>query len=305
MGSDRSKAKRDTHTDMPPSVSSAVTRDFPRSDLQQVNLEEAAEDAQWESDEEIREATGAVRTPTLKQQEPGSETVPFRPLNRPPLALLCVLDDGQEDGEWIRIRAGAFVIGRTEGDLVIPCDQMMSGRHAELSQTAEKGAYRWFLTDLWSTNGTYVRIQKASLKNGQHILLGSRQLRFETPEAQVEDPTSVPGRKAGGTRGWQQVSAAGAAPSLVELLPQGEGQRHHLTKPETWLGRDPRQCAIALPNDPMVSPRHARIVQDGKGRWMLENSRSLNGTWIRLVRTVINRTGQFQLGEQRFKIKIL
>jgi hypothetical protein len=36
------------------------------------------------------------------------------------MALLCVLDDSREDGEWIRIRADRPVIGRGKGDLVIP-----------------------------------------------------------------------------------------------------------------------------------------------------------------------------------------
>ena len=264
------------------------------------------EGTRLESVEEIRAATRAVRTPTLKEEAPGAETVPFRPTRRPPMALLCVLDDGQLDGEWVRIRAAEFVIGRGEGDLVIPHDTLMSGRHALLSRQVEKGRYRWYLTDLQSTNGTYARVGKAALKHGQELLIGSRRYRFEAagggPPA---EGGAAEGEAPRGTQGWEVAGPAGGTPSLVELTSRGEGQRFLLTKPENWVGRDATQCAVALANDPAVSPRHARLYRDAKGRWFVENARSLNGTWVRLDKIPIDGTGQFQLGEQRFLMRAL
>ena len=81
----------------------------------------------------------------------------FRPSLRPPTAVLIVCDDGSEEGETIRIRKERFVIGRTEGDLTIGHDSQISSRHAELRQVLVREKYRWILTDLKSTNGTYVR----------------------------------------------------------------------------------------------------------------------------------------------------
>ena len=37
-------------------------------------------------------------------------------------------------GEMVRIRVPSFVIGRAEGNLVIPHDGGMSGRHAEIGE---------------------------------------------------------------------------------------------------------------------------------------------------------------------------
>jgi pSer/pThr/pTyr-binding forkhead associated (FHA) protein len=260
-----------------------------------------------ESAEEIREATRAVRTPTLKEEAPGAETLPYRPAHRPPTALLCVLDDGKLDGEWLRIRTAQFVIGRSEGDLIIPHDTIMSGRHAALSRQVEKGRHRWYLTDLQSTNGTYVRVSKAAVKHGQELLIGSRRYRFE---GAADGPP--PGEGGGGdgpaprgTQGWDVAAAGGVTPSLVELTARGEGQRFLLTRPENWVGRDATQCPVALANDPAVSPRHCRLSRDARGRWFVENARSLNGTWVRLDRTPIDGTGQFQLGEQRFLLRVL
>src|SRR5262245_66004100 len=45
------------------------------------------------------------------------ETPAFRPSQRPPIALLIVLDDGRDAGEAMRLRGDRFVIGRRRGDL--------------------------------------------------------------------------------------------------------------------------------------------------------------------------------------------
>src|SRR5436190_22305563 len=99
-----------------------------------------------ESDEEIRQAiqarnarrTGkaAAGQPVASSaEEPAArldqETRPERPQERPSLALLCILDDGKADGEWVRLRGDRYLIGRSEGVVCIAHDAMMSARHAE------------------------------------------------------------------------------------------------------------------------------------------------------------------------------
>ena len=46
------------------------------------------------------------------------DTAAYRPTMRPSMAVLHVLDDGEDSGEVLRIRPNSFVIGRVEGDLV-------------------------------------------------------------------------------------------------------------------------------------------------------------------------------------------
>jgi pSer/pThr/pTyr-binding forkhead associated (FHA) protein len=227
------------------------------------------------------------------------EVVAFRPVRRPPMALLCILDDGRDDGEWVRIRTPTCVIGRTEGDVRIPHDSTMSSKHASLSRTYEKERQRWHLLDLQSTNGTYLKVAGVNLKHGQEILIGSRRLRFLLPPA----PTGAPAEVPPATQGWQGVTPADLLPALVEITPQGEGQRFVLDRPENWIGRDPAQCVVVLANDPLVNARHARIYRDPGGRWHLESAKSLNGTWLRVEKVPLNGTAQFQLGEQRFLVK--
>jgi pSer/pThr/pTyr-binding forkhead associated (FHA) protein len=258
-----------------------------------------------ESVDEIRNAVKARQEPA-KGDSSEDPTALFRPLHRPAMALLCILDDGRDDGEWVRLRGDHFVIGRAEGDLVIPHDDMISGRHAELTRHQEPGRCRWYLTDLNSRNGTYVRVGSALLKHGQELLIGSRHFRFDAlPQVGASGSPDAAEERPAKTRGWQALSASEMAPSLVELLPQGEGQRHSLKDPENVLGRDPRTCSTVLSGDASVSPQHARLYRDQKGRWHIENARSLNGIWLRIEQMPLDGTCQFQLGEQRFQLRML
>ena len=69
-----------------------------------------------ESDDEIRQAQQQLRSEnkSLATTKPAR---PFRPTNRPPIALLTICDDGRSHGETVRIRDDQFIVGRTEGDL--------------------------------------------------------------------------------------------------------------------------------------------------------------------------------------------
>jgi hypothetical protein len=68
------------------------------------------------------------------------------------------------------------VLGREEGDIVFRDDAFMSRRHAALTWDGKRAQ----LTDLGSSNGTFVRITGAtSLKHGDHVRMGDQLLRIE------------------------------------------------------------------------------------------------------------------------------
>ncbi len=263
------------------------------------------ESTRVESVDEVRQALRARRASAVPEAEPA--VAAYRPLRRPPMALLCILDDGLDDGEWVRLRTDRVVIGRADADIVIPHDGMMSSQHAELCRRPEHGGFRWHLNDLHSTNGTYVRIGKTVLRHQQELLLGARRYRFEDAcrAAVLADESSADSEKPRGTQGWEVAVPVPRLPGLVELTPDGEGRRWPLTQAENWIGRDPAQCAVAIPDDPLVSPRHGVIHRDAKGRWLLENAKSHNGLWLRTDSVAIDGTCQFQLGEQRFLVRVL
>jgi pSer/pThr/pTyr-binding forkhead associated (FHA) protein len=275
-----------------------------------------------ESDEEIRQALDARRArlagkrPPAKGQ-PGKEPVavaelaepdtqPERPQDRPPMALLCVLDDGKLDGEWIRLRGDRYLIGRTEGDVRIPHDAMMSGRHAEISRQRGPGGFRWLLTDLQSTNGTFVRVGSTILRHHNELRIGGNHYRFEAPASSAAAADEAgPAAQDQATRSYQGPSVRSLVPSLVELVGGSTGQRFALTLPEYWIGRDPKACPIARPDDLLLNPRHARLFRDAKAQWHIENNRSVNGLWLRIDQIPLDTACQFRLGEQRFLLRVL
>ena len=265
-----------------------------------------------ESAEEIRQAIQEARKPphsagespnesTDAPQEP-SATQPFRPRNRPPMAVLCVRFDEENEGQEIALFESPFVIGRVEGNLVIDHDSEISGRHAELIRVFDNGRFFWQLHDLKSTNGTFVRAAVALLKDQQEIFLGGRRYRFEikSPDDDADQKKSPATRKV-----QQAPSRADQRPlaNLVEVGDTGSEKRFAITSSEHWIGRDPRLCSIVL-DDVMVSPRHARLYRDKQNRWLLANAKSLNGIWLRVSRIDLGNTAQFQLGEQRFSIRV-
>jgi pSer/pThr/pTyr-binding forkhead associated (FHA) protein len=234
------------------------------------------------------------------------DTERFRPVQRPTTPILVVLDDGDDDGEAIRIRKETFAIGRVQGDLVIPNDGNISGRHAEIVRRLEGGRWQWYLRDLQSTNGTFVRVSGGILRDGQEVLIGGLCFRFESSHiddaAETAAGTGAPASTRKFVGGSIAQFTAQMNPTLIALTPDGGEKRYPLDRPELWVGRDRAACSIVL-EDPLVSPKHARLFRDPKGKWMIQNNRSLNGIWMRITEVSLEKGGQFQCGEQRFLIR--
>ena len=249
-----------------------------------------------------RSASERTREPTGESQELNA-TQPFRPRDRPPMAVLCVRFDEEDDGQEIAIFKSPFVIGRVEGNLVIDHDTEISGRHAELIRVFDNGRHYWQLHDLKSTNGTFVRAAVALLKDQQEVLLGGRRYRFEVESA--DDGAADKSHPLSTRKVQQPQLRVGQKPlaNLIEVGNTGREKRFAITSSEHWVGRDPRLCSIVLDDD-MVSPRHARLYRDTQNRWLLSNAKSLNGIWLRISRIDLECTAQFQLGEQRFSIRV-
>ena len=68
------------------------------------------------------------------------------------------------------------VLGREEGDIVFRDDAFMSRRHAAVTWDGQRGQ----ITDLGSSNGTFVRITgPTALRHGDHVRMGDQLLRIE------------------------------------------------------------------------------------------------------------------------------
>ncbi len=267
-----------------------------------------------ESVEEIRAQIRAatlttVATPVeqpVSQLQNSAGPKPFRPNIRPPMALLTILDDGDDTGEIVRVRAHATIVGRVDGDIVIGHDNGISSRHAEISRRSENGEWAWYLKDLQSTNGTFVRTSTVLLSQGQELLIGRRRFRFEAPATALGAVEPAP--VANATQKWESLSRdqilAASRPELVDISPGSLPQRFPLPDGETFLGRDASLCSIIVEDD-LVDRRHARLFRDAKGRWVIANLQSRNGLWARVQEVKLGRGAYFQCGEQRFLFKSL
>jgi hypothetical protein len=252
-----------------------------------------------ETDEDVRRAlqSGAAAAP----RPVGPTAQPFRPTQRPPVALLTVCDDGKSDGEVIRLRVARFAIGRTEGDLLIPHDDQISSRHVEIVRQQAGGQWRWVVTDLQSTNGLFVRASRVALSDGTELLVGRGRYRFEATVADgtVEYVSDAP---TSSTVAWGGAASPVPQAVLTELVPGGVGARVTLTGVEYWIGTDPT-CAVCRAGDPFTELRHVRLHRDARG-WHAENNKSPNGLWLRVPHITVDAACLFQIGEQRFRLQV-
>jgi hypothetical protein len=226
--------------------------------------------------EEIPTSAPLVAEPQEKEG-PDVPSRRFRPRFRPPLAVLKIVDDNQVSGEYMRLRTTRYIIGRETGDLVFTEEAQMSSRHAEILRCCENGEYSWYLNDLQSTNGSYLRIDFARLKPGDEVVIGSRPYLF------LEDQPPAP-RSA----------------RLIEMTGSGRGRELLLDRDEFLLGRD-SVCPEIFRGDPLLSGRDARLYHS-QDRWCLKATKSLNGLWFRVAQVKLVNGCWFQLGEQRFRI---
>ncbi len=255
-----------------------------------------------ETDEDVRRVLtppAAAAPVAVAAAAPTTGVVPYRPTSRPPMALLTVLDDGSSDGEVIRIRTDRFVIGRKEGDLIIPHDPLISSRHLEITRQRSGEQYRWLVTDLETTNGLFVRASRIALSSGVEFVVGRGRYRFTAAAPPVE---AAPATDA--TRPWGTEAAAllGGA-TLVELTPAGPGMPLALAGKECWIGTD-SGCAIRRDGDPFIEPRHVRLFRDDKGGWHAQHNKTLNGLWLRVPQIAAEDGCTFQIGEQRLRLTV-
>ncbi|MBN8616864.1 MAG: FHA domain-containing protein, partial [Deltaproteobacteria bacterium] len=79
-------------------------------------------------------------------------------------------------GNCFAVPSAGLHLGRERGDILFPEDGYVSGLHARIH---EEGG-RVFLTDVGSSNGTFVRLsQQASIPSGSLLLMGQQLFRVE------------------------------------------------------------------------------------------------------------------------------
>jgi pSer/pThr/pTyr-binding forkhead associated (FHA) protein len=235
---------------------------------------------------------------------PAVATAPARPgADQPSGAnlraqVVVILRDGSEGGLY-PIDAERSDVGSREGEIVLKDDPYLSPRHARIERRGDS----YFLVDLGSTNGIYVRIREPTLlADGDMILVGQQVLRFETPsEAErAVGPAMQHGVMVFGTPEQPRMGR------LVQYTTEGLARDiYYLQREETVLGRE--QADLVFAEDPFLSRRHAAIaLQREARRFVLRDLGSSNGTALRSrADRALLHGDQFRLGRHLFRFDLL
>ena len=89
---------------------------------------------------------------------------------------ICLQTGRDTNGNCYAVPAEGLHLGRERGDILFPDDGYVSGLHARIH--AEGG--KVFLTDVGSSNGTFIRVDGESpVANGSMLLMGQQLFRVE------------------------------------------------------------------------------------------------------------------------------
>jgi hypothetical protein len=217
--------------------------------------------------------TSIVASPVPDGSSKPKSTVPhYRPTVRAPMAVIKVFHDGTTNFNSYPVLTDRYRIGRIDGDLVIVHDYWMSGRHAEIQRRRTDDRYQWFLVDLESTNGTFIRAHSVVLRHNDELFLGQERYRF-----------------------CNQNGRAG----LIHAT-KGVGQQWWFKNRREPVGQS-TPCGIrCFSTDPFLDPVHAEFIQRSDGTWTIQDHDSQNGVWYRVSEVELKSNSAFQLGEQRF-----
>lgn len=115
----------------------------------------------------------------------------------------------------LTLSAPVFTIGRASANQLVLNDKKASGHHAEIRLLGQEG---YSITDLGSTNGTFVNEQRLkqrvprTLVNGEIIRVGDTSFMYVVPEVQAVTPTF-----------HSQPDRQGVAPTVYAQPPSGQG----------------------------------------------------------------------------------
>jgi len=215
-----------------------------------------------------------------------------------PLARLVVIAQDGTPGTEYPITAAEADIGREDGTIRLPTDPYVSPRHLRISQ--RNG--RFFVRDLESVNGVYVRLRASEvLRHADLVLIGLEVLRFEL----VSDAERGLGPA---TERGTRVFGSPAVPRLAKLCQVTvEGltrDQYYLSRDETVIGRESGD--LVFTNDPFMSRRHASIDRDVmSGTFTLRDLGSSNGTFlaIRNERELVSGD-HLRVGQHLFRLDV-
>jgi pSer/pThr/pTyr-binding forkhead associated (FHA) protein len=215
----------------------------------------------------------------------------------PSAHLVVIAQDGSPGREYPLISEQTDM-GREEGVITLPNDPYVSSRHCRVVRRDG----RFFVRDLDSINGVYVRLREPKkLENADLVLIGLEVLRFEV----VSDAEKGLGPAL--ERGTQLFGSP-ATPRYARLAQRTvEGVARdvfYLSREETVVGRESGD--IVFTTDPFMSRRHAAITRDPRDNtFILRDLGSSNGTYLKTRGEIELRPGDHvRIGQHLFRLDV-
>lgn len=237
-------------------------------------------------------------TSTVAPMLPAPPNPAAAPKVQPAARLTTLLEDGTEGASY-PIDTDPTDLGREEGGIVLPNDPYLSPRHARFFRRGST----WFVRDLDSLNGVFVRLSRpASLVDGDLLLAGLQVLKFALVNGaeQALGPAKQHGTLLFGSPIFPRYAR------LCQRTVEGVTRNvFYLHKNETTVGRESGD--IVFSDDPFLSRRHLVIRRDpARGTFTLEDLGSCNGTFLAIHGEVALENGaQLRLGQHLFRFDLL
>lgn len=156
-------------------------------------------------------------------------------------ATLLVRGGLTDKQEYPLVEGKSYLIGRSRDADVIVKDKLASRNHCKL---AAAGGGEWAVSDLGSSNGTFVnrqRVTTRTLKNGDSIQVGKAIMEFRLLSATTAptEMTGEPGREAGQAPQEAIIRPAGLRPT-ARLEPTPPPPPAQAPKPKETVDEDIR-----------------------------------------------------------------
>lgn len=250
---------------------------------------------------QVPPANAAMPPPAVSPSPYGGAPLDYLPPESPVVApagrLVAIAKDGAEGASYPL--AGDLVdVGRVDGAIRIPDDPYLDSRHMRFLRVGD----RWFVRDLGTVNGVYLRLRAPRpLEDGDFLLLGLQVIRFET----VKDAEQGLGAA---TQHGTMLFGTPIQPRWARLRQRTvEGidrNVYYVHRDETTFGRE--QGDIVFTHDPFMSRRHAVLRRDpASGAFTLEDLGSSNGTYAAIRGDVEVVSGDFiRVGQHLFRVDL-
>ena len=211
-----------------------------------------------------------------------------KPMSAEKRAVLHLLS-GQGNGESVKLRRDATIIGREKGDILVE-DHEVSSTHCQIQNIND--VYHIF--DMNSTNGTVVnkeRVVKAKLQPGDVIAVGGTTFRFSLEdERNVRHIATIfkSSRPNGESRSGSTVvdtlieselrNSQSFAIRMKIAYPDGAEEQVEMKQKILYVGR--ASSFGRFDGDTEISRKHLLVKLNDSGQVFIEDQGSTNGVFL-------------------------